>query len=111
MQPLDKSYGLVQKVTMDEYQSFTRILRRTLPIGVLGKSLRNSMNLGILQAFPKCVLKWIVCDDDGSKITEASKTIDVGSDSAIRICDFSLELKADTHYNVILQLDDSPGKC
>ena len=64
----------------------------------------------LLQAFNKCVLKWTVCDDDGNKVTEGSRTIDVGSDSAIRVCDFSLDLKAGRHYDVILQLDHSSGE-
>lgn len=64
----------------------------------------------LLQAFPGSVLKWLICDADGNNVAEGSKEVDIGSDSAIRVCDLSLKLKADTHYNVILQLQNASGK-
>jgi len=64
----------------------------------------------LLQASPECVLKWTVCDDNDNKVTEGSKNIDVGIDSATRVCDLSFTLEANKHYNVIFQLEDASGK-
>jgi len=64
----------------------------------------------LLESFPECTVEWVVSDDAGTKVMSGSKKVNVGEDCAIRLCDFTFDVRDKVSYRVNLFVKDVNGK-
>ena len=64
----------------------------------------------LLESFPGCTVEWTVSDGSGTALISGNKSVDIDEDCAIRLCDFSFELKENVRYFINLSVKDNNGK-
>ncbi len=84
-----------------------------LPVGIFMEYKNNPVAIWIvndlLEEFTDCTAEWIVTDQEGKKLFSGSQKVDIGEDSAIRLCDFTFPVAKDIHYDVRLFVKDACG--